>query len=516
MEPPFPQNSAQDFEKALIRERKARERAEAILESKSRELFIASQDLQQQYLAIERRTVELDFLNSIALAARDADDFNQTMKLFIDAVCAFCHWPVAHVFGFAKGDYRELISLGIWHIDPDVDIGKFKEVTEQCRFGKGEGLPGQTFAEEKPVWVENIHTAPNFPRAKLVDHLPLYSAFAVPIRVYHTTFAVAEFFTLETKKRDERLLRVVETAVIQLGTSLEREQSESEIRESFQQLEKAHKDLKQTQTQLVQTEKMASLGQLAAGVAHEINNPMGFIMSNMRTMKEYVDTFKKLLTQYESLAATLTAKSPEQEKLLQEIDSLRATEDLAYILKDVDQLLSESIHGADRVKEIVQGLKSFARLDESEVKEANVNDCVEATLKIIWNELKYKCQVHKNLGVLPMIRCYPGQLNQVLINLLVNAAHAIPEKGDVTIETNFAPPHVVIRISDTGKGIAKENLQRIFEPFFTTKAVGQGTGLGLSISYGIIQKHKGTIDVESEVGKGTTFTIRLPIQGVPK
>lgn len=293
-----------------------------------------------------------------------------------------------------------------------------------------------------------------------------------------------------------------------------------QVEEAFQKnksdLEEMNRRLQENQTQLVQSEKMAALGQIAAGVAHEINNPVGFVTSNLATLTEYIAIFKKLLARHEDLAAAVQAGDvARQHEILAQIEAIRSADDLPYVVQDVDHLLAESVEGTTRVKEIVQGLRSFARLDESELKEANINDGIEATLRMIWNELKYKCQVHKKLGQLPSIRCYPGQLNQVLLNLLVNAAQAIPEQGEITIETEATDKHIVIQISDTGTGIAPEHLSKLFTPFFTTKPVGHGTGLGLSVSYGIVQKHNGTIEAQSEVGKGTTFIIRLPIEGVP-
>jgi two-component system NtrC family sensor kinase len=163
-----------------------------------------------------------------------------------------------------------------------------------------------------------------------------------------------------------------------------------------------------------------------------------------------------------------------------------------------------------RIRDIVQNLKSFARVDESEIKEADLNECLESTIKMAWNELKYKCTVHRKFSDIPPLRCNPGQLNQVFINLLVNAAHAIPEKGDVTVETLSDDKGITVRIADTGAGIPADKLSKIFEPFFTTKKQGVGTGLGLSISYGIVEKHGGTLQVDSEVGRGTVFTIFLP------
>ncbi len=291
--------------------------------------------------------------------------------------------------------------------------------------------------------------------------------------------------------------------------------SEQALMEANKSLEEMNRQLKENQNRLVQSEKMAAIGQLAAGVAHEINNPVGFIKSNLGTLSGYVGTFRNLLHQYELLTeAVRNNDTSGQAASLDIVKRIREDEDLDYILKDVDELVSESVEGTERVRDIVQNLKSFARVDESKAKEADINDCIEATLKIVWNELKYKCTVNKNLKPLPLIRCYPGQLNQVFMNLLVNASHAIPEKGEITIETDSTDEEVIIRISDTGNGIPREVRERIFEPFYTTKPTGKGTGLGLAISIDIIHKHNGSIDVESEVGVGTTFTIRLPAEGV--
>jgi signal transduction histidine kinase len=209
------------------------------------------------------------------------------------------------------------------------------------------------------------------------------------------------------------------------------------------------------------------------------------------------------------------AQAPEITAKIQAIEAIRQKEDVDYILKDISNLVAESSDGTRRVMEIVQSLKSFARIDEATVMEADVNECIETTLRVVWNELKYKCEIRKNFGSLPRIRCYPGQLNQVFMNLLVNAAYAIETHGIISIETSSTPTQIVVQIADTGKGISPEHMPKLFTPFFTTKPVGKGTGLGLPISYGIIQKHQGIIEVKSEIGQGTAFTIRLPLAGVP-
>jgi len=274
------------------------------------------------------------------------------------------------------------------------------------------------------------------------------------------------------------------------------------------ELAKAYEELKTTHLQLLQQEKMASIGQLAAGVAHEINNPMGFISSNLGTMAKYSERLKGfIVTQDEALNSI---GSPE---LTASLADARKRYKIDYLLEDIPKLIAESSDGAERVRTIVQNLKSFSRIDDAELKPVDINECLESTISIAWNELKYKVTLQKEYGELPLVSCYPQQLNQVFLNLLVNGAHAIEKQGEITVKTWLDGKHACVSISDTGCGIPEEIRSRIFEPFFTTKEVGKGTGLGLSISYEIIQRHNGTIEVASEVGKGTTFTVRLPVNG---
>ena len=307
--------------------------------------------------------------------------------------------------------------------------------------------------------------------------------------------------------------RIVDRVLREWRLRMARKQAEEKVRASNDVLQALNRQLQENQQQLIQSEKMASIGQLAAGVAHEINNPIGFVKSNLGTLAEYVGFFKKLLVLQDQLITPLEVAAPSDCKgLLEQVRSLREEEDLDFVMADVDNLLAESIDGIQRVQDIILNLKSFARAGESKRVEADINEGIESTLKIVWNELKYKCQVHKNLKSLPRIPCYPGQLNQVFMNLLVNAAQSIPESGNIHISSESDGQCITVRVADTGAGIPPEVMGRIFDPFFTTKGVGKGTGLGLSISHGIIQKHGGTIEVESQVGDGTVFTIRLPVE----
>jgi len=272
------------------------------------------------------------------------------------------------------------------------------------------------------------------------------------------------------------------------------------------EIEAAYAELKTSQATILQQEKMASIGQLAAGVAHEINNPMGFISSNLGTLAKYLERLMEFMA-VASAAVTRMQDSAEAK----EVETARARLKIDYICTDAGELIRESLDGAERVKKIVQDLKGFSRVDETEAKPANINDCLESTLNIVWNELKYKATVRKELGDLPLVVCNPGQLNQVFMNMLVNAAHSIEKQGEITLKSWCQDDIVCISISDTGCGIPPEVKRRIFEPFFTTKEVGKGTGLGLAITYDIIKKHQGEIVVDSEVGKGTTFTIKIPL-----
>ncbi len=292
------------------------------------------------------------------------------------------------------------------------------------------------------------------------------------------------------------------------------ERLESLVAKRTASLEASLRELADNQSRLLQTEKLASIGQLAAGVAHEINNPVGYIKSNLNAMKDYGGDLARLLTAYlrlEEMVRNDRVHAKGTARLLDDIAAIRAEIDLGYILEDCPQVIEESLEGIERVIGIVADLKNFAHLDGDEFERADINSGLESTLNIVWNELKYKAEVVRDFGPLPEVRCYPQRLNQVFMNILVNAAQAIEEKGTIRIATRAEDDHVVVEISDDGCGIPPEALDRIFDPFFTTKEVGKGTGLGLSLAYNIIQSHRGSIEVASRPGKGTTFTIRIPI-----
>ena len=267
--------------------------------------------------------------------------------------------------------------------------------------------------------------------------------------------------------------------------------------------------VEETQAQLVQSAKMAAIGQLAAGVAHEINNPMGYVICNLEVLKKYLDKMLVVFEEFNTSFDTLGLDS--QSDMRVSIDKTKKDQDLDFICKDVFDILKESLEGASRVKTIVSSLKSFAHPTEEEFKFASINEEIEKSISIVWNELKYKCKIVRDFSTLPLIGCNAGQLVQVFVNLLINAGQAMEKEGTITIKTSYSESSIIIEVEDTGSGIDQENLNKVFEPFFTTKEPGSGTGLGLSVVYNIIKNHDGTMNVTSTEGVGTTFTVILPM-----
>ncbi|MEO8298855.1 MAG: ATP-binding protein [Burkholderiales bacterium] len=283
----------------------------------------------------------------------------------------------------------------------------------------------------------------------------------------------------------------------------------AELTRSNEELTRLNQTLRQAQEQLIQSEKLASIGQLAAGVAHEINNPVGYVFSNFSSLERYVGDLFRMLAAYEAAEGQL-AGTPAAQTLA----ALRSEIELDYLKDDVPALMAESREGITRVRKIVQDLKDFSHVDaRKEWEWTDLHKGLDSTLNIANNEIKYKADVVKTYGTLPEVQCLASELNQVFLNLLVNAAHAIDKpRGTIHLRTGCEGRSVWVEVEDDGSGIAPEHLSRIFDPFFTTKPVGKGTGLGLSLSYGILQKHGGRIEVDSVIGRGTRFRVTLPIE----
>lgn len=295
---------------------------------------------------------------------------------------------------------------------------------------------------------------------------------------------------------------------------------ESRVEERTRELSAALHQLKESEAQLIQTEKMSSLGQMVAGIAHEINTPLAYVKNSLGSVVGKLPEVKRLIVETNRLLRLMEESSPDPERLQAKYATVRSlvhyfAEEQA--LAELGKLAHDGLYGIEQISEIVLNLKDFSRLDRSKVSSFNLNEGLESTLTLARHELKH-LSVKKQFGEIPAITCSPSQLNQVFLNLINNAAQAIETgTGEITVSTRMeGPDHVAVEIADNGKGIPPEIMPKIFDPFFTTKAVGKGTGLGLSISYKIIEQHGGRISVDSTVGKGTRFTIVLPLTPPPE
>jgi len=360
---------------------------------------------------------------------------------------------------------------------PEADTPRLQKMLEQAR---DQGRQVYTQWKDDPYLIHLPFSPSGKPGA-----LMLQSTLFFPFRTADGTacYGLVLFDTTELAKSNEQL----EAALHALsGKQIEQDQ--------------LIKKLETANSQLLQSEKLAAIGQLAAGVAHEINNPIGYVFSNLKTLAGYVHDLLRIIDAVDTSAD------------LDELRQLKRSLEYDYIRNDVEALIGESEDGIDRVKRIITALKDFSHIDEEEFRPADLHRGLETTLNVVNNELKYKAEVIKEYTPLPEVECIPSQINQVVMNLLVNAAHAIEHFGRITLRSGHEEGWVWIEVEDTGSGIEPKLLNRIYEPFFTTKPIGKGTGLGLSLSYNIIQKHHGRIEVASEVGKGTRFRLWLPIK----
>ncbi|HEY6898636.1 MAG TPA: PAS domain S-box protein [Rhodocyclaceae bacterium] len=395
---------------------------------------------------------------------------------------------------------QETLSLGLWTARTQAACQALHD--NHYPLARA-GIWADAFRQRKPVVINDYGTAAS-PNGLPPGHAHLLRLISVPVIEGGKVKVIAGVGNKATPYEQDDV-DFVQLLLTDLWRIVERSRAERELQANLAQQRELNCKLEEAHNQLLQSEKMASIGQLAAGVAHELNNPIGFVHSNLGTLESYLGDIFEIVSAYEAAVA-----NPIE---LPRVDALLAEKDFGYIKSDIFQLMDESKDGLTRVKKIVQDLKDFSRVGETDWQWADIRHCLDSTLNIVWNELKYKCQVHKDYAAdLPQIRCLPSQLNQVFMNLLVNAAQAIAEKGTIAITARLLDgDRIQVRISDSGSGIDPANLNRIFDPFFTTKPVGRGTGLGLSIAYGIIGKHHGKIEVSSVVGEGTTFAVTLPV-----
>lgn len=473
---------------------------------------------------LEERIKRLELFERISIAISSTLDLQELLETVMEITKSVMRAEACSVLLLDKAT-GELIFT--------VALGEKEEEVKEFRIKPGQGIAGWVLENEEPLLVPDVKADGRF--YKGVDDKTGFetrSMIAVPLFVKDKIVGVIEVINKANGDSfDEGDMETLITMAGEIAVAIDNARMAEDLKRSNEQievyslnleamvlnrtaeLEKANRELKAAQAQLLQTEKLSSLGQLAAGIAHEINNPIGFINSNLRTMGEYVEDLISLINKYEVMVNAIRERDYDSlSTISKEVEQIKNEMKFDFIMEDFEKLIRESRDGAYRVYKIVRDLRGFARADDAERKFVDIHTALDSTLNIVWNELKYKAEVIKDYGEIPEVECLPTQLNQVFVNILINAGHSIKEKGKITIKTYSEGERVFVEISDTGSGIPEENLNKIFDPFFTTKEPGKGTGLGLSIVYSIIKKHNGEIRVKSKIGEGTTFIIELPVK----
>lgn len=455
---------------------------EKMLDEKTKEVESGINMIQYQYDNILKKKKELELFLSFAKLAQKSLSFDAIIATFINEMMQFMNAKVAFPVVLKSSEWIS-VSNPKCHYPQTEDITSVREAIDEII---KEVL-------EKACIKQKIQPMPGFEQVCCQLAIPLMSEKSIK---------AISIFIIETDSLFEEItIDQFSAASEQIRIVLEKQQSAQRLEASFRKLNKAHHELKEAQGQLVQSEKMASLGQLSAGVAHEINNPIGFVLSNLDIIQEYATDLFEVVDSFENIM---------QEKAMDNLQTIKSEKDYNYIRDDLDEIMKDTRAGLIRVRDIVSDLKNFSRIDQSEYQPISLAEVIRSSLKLVSNEIKYNCKVHEDLDEKVWINGSAGQLGQVIVNFLVNASQAIEDNGDLFIEVKLNKNKAVMTIRDTGCGIDEETKKKIFDPFFTTKPVGVGTGLGLSVSFSIIEKHAGFLTVESKVGEGTEFKVEFP------
>ncbi len=520
-------DSESALKRSLERQKQARIAAETMLQDRSRQLYEANEAMQKQVNIATSQQKQVQFLKDLAAEIWAASSVNDIVSIYLTATKEFLDHATPFYLQLSQQSNQptnfileSLNRVGEIQIDDNptthdemvvqAKVVDFKELTavfEHIDYVKVCSIIDENSGRSQLFQLTSIYksngsnTLNEQFKNLIIENVHLYF---VPIFTLNRKRGFACYLYIEGDSISQSKLATVEASRTSIALAIQRQMDSANLARKLEDLKKTNQKLEQAKLQLAQSERMAAIGQLAAGVAHEINNPIGFILSNYDSLAEYAEVLLKLIKLSKQLPNEQTAEN---------IVNFLKEEDIDFIEEDLLNLLAASKNGLIRVQEIVAGLKSFSHNSDSEHQAFDLQSCIEDAIQLAWNELKYEHSVSKELLENVTVMGNKGQIQQVLVNMFVNAKQAMPNGGNLDITMSLEPElplPIKIKVTDQGLGIKPEHLEKLFTPFFTTKAVGVGTGLGLSISYGIIADHGGDITVESEVGNGTCFTISLP------
>lgn len=477
------------LERRILREKKSRQMAEQLLAEKSREIYASNQMLKDALLESEQKRDELQFLLSTSGSLSLSGNNENLLTNVTELTCTFLH----AVWGISAVQIKSNSTFDIY--TPICD--RNKHWTNNTAFIQQINAQLAQHPASKEWNIIDVNHSAIYP------HTLKMMFCSKPID--EGSVLLSAFF-LKQEPNSSETLDALTIIQLQVRTFLIARKNGTVISETKDNLNIITQQLSSAKSQLMQSEKMASLGQLAAGIAHEINNPVGYIRSNLEVLSSHIQDISAFMAATKAVIA--------EQKLINDERYMGLVKkyDMEYIIEDTDDIVTSNIEGVDRISEIVNGLKTFSHQGETDFSALPIGQIVSAALNVVKNEVKYKHDVQHILNEQDIfIFGKLGQLQQVFVNLFVNAAQAMPDGGSIKIEYVLGSKSCQILVSDTGSGMSSTTQKQLFDPFYTTKPVGEGTGLGLSISYSIIESHKGTIDVESTEGVGTTFIITLPL-----
>jgi len=498
-----------------LREGHERRHTQRLLDLQSEEIIYSNRELEKKFVELETRIEQLSLLTDLSAAVSGTLD---PEKIYDQALGRLVHRMADESAYLFRVDRERRVLRG--HRTAGADAALSFEGAE-IPLEAGAGASARAAITGLPVLVDDVERAPEPVHRALLGGHRVRSLVVVPLRVREQVFGVLAVTAAEPGRFDQGDVDLLTAVASHVALAVDRAESfrtiedlsrsledkvrvrTEQLRTANEELRTAYRDLQATQLQLIQREKMASVGQLVAGVAHELNNPIGFISSNVATLTDFVQRLRAMLVAYQD------ADLPEADRA--RVDARRRELQVDYALKYLDSMISGIREGADRTRKIVGDLRVFARTPDDVWQPVDLHEELDSSLTLLNHLLKDRVVVNRRYGALGPVECVRSQIDQVFLNVLANAAQAIKGPGTITVETRREGEMAVIAVGDSGPGIAPDVLRRIFDPFFTTKPVGEGTGLGLSISYEIVTKHGGEIRAESPPGGGAVFTLRLPV-----